>query len=158
MLEIGKPGSAGTDRGERPVLQDGEVVATLQASNWRESATAAVGRQAWVFTRQGRSTVGRWAAEPEDTARLRARQTGWWKGTWVLDLEGTTVELEVTSHWKGTHRYLIDGRTVAESGSTGGWSPRPTLTAESELPLHHQMFMLWLELVLQRRNTAAAAA
>jgi hypothetical protein len=76
----------------------------------------------------------------------------------VLDLEGATVDLEVTSHWKGTHRYLIVGRTVAESGSTGGWSPRPTLTAESELPLHHQVFMLWLELVLQRRNTAAAAA
>ena len=157
MLEIGRPGSAGTDRGERPVLRDGEVVATLQASNWRESATAAVGRQAWVFTRQGRATVGRWASEPEAAARLRARQTAWWKGTWVLDLEGTTVEVEVVSHWKGTHRYLIAGRTVAESGTTGGWSPRPTLTAESELPLHHQVFMLWLELVLQRRNAAAAA-
>ena len=139
MLELGTPGSDGTERGERPVLRDGVVVATLRASKRRESA-------------------GRWASEPEEAVRLRAQQTSWWRSTWVLDLEGTAVDLEIASRWKGSHRYVSGGRTVAESGTPGGWSPRPTLTAGSELPLHHQVFLLWLELVLQRRAAGAAAA
>jgi hypothetical protein len=62
------------------------------------------------------------------------------------------------SMWKGTHRYLAGERQVAESGTTGGWSPRPTLTVDASVPLDHQVFLLWLELVLQRRAAAAAAA
>ena len=47
---------------------------------------------------------------------------------------------------------------MAESGTTGGWSPRPTLTADDALPLDQQVFLLWLELVISRRNTAAVGA
>jgi hypothetical protein len=64
--------------------------------------------------------------------------------------------MQNASMWKGTHRYLSGGRQLAASGSTGGWSPRPTLTADDALSLHQQVFLLWLELVLSRRNTAAA--
>jgi hypothetical protein len=60
--------------------------------------------------------------------------------------------------WKGTHLYLIGARQVAESGTTGGWSPRPTLTADDTLTLDQQVFLLWVELVISRRNTAAIAA
>jgi hypothetical protein len=64
MLEIGKPGSAGTERD-------------------------VIGGQSWVVTRRGRTTVGRWTSEPDEAARLRARQPSWWKSSWLLDLEGT---------------------------------------------------------------------
>jgi hypothetical protein len=65
--------------------------------------------------------------------------------------------MQNASMWRGTHRYVSGGRELAESGSTGRWSPRPTLTADAALPLHQQVFLLWIELVLSRRNTAAAA-
>jgi hypothetical protein len=158
VLELGKAGTAGTERGVRPVLRDGAVVATLRASNWRESATAEIGGQSWVFTRDGRQIVARWSAEPEGAVRMSAQQVSWWKGAWALDLEGTAVDMEVASYWRGTHRYLVAGRSVAESGTTGGWSGRPTLTSDGALPLPHQVFLLWLEVVLQRRAAAAAAA
>jgi hypothetical protein len=89
---------------------------------------------------------------------VSARQTSLWKGTWTADLEGTPVDVESASYWKGTHRFLSGGRPVAESGSTGGWSPRPTLSADVALPLDHQVFLLWLLLVISRRNTAAISA
>jgi hypothetical protein len=60
--------------------------------------------------------------------------------------------------WKGTHAYSSGGSQVAVSGSTGGWSPRPTLDAGDALPLHQQVFLLWLELVLSRRHNAAVGA
>ena len=156
MLELGKSGAAGYPRGELPVLRDGKVVAVLRASNWKEAATAVVGDREWVFAKRKGELTGRWAAEPQDAVRLRAGQKSFWKGTWTIELEGRPVEMQNASMWKGTHRYLSGGKQIAESGTTGRWSPRPTLTADDALPLHQQVFLLWLELVLSRRNTAAA--
>jgi hypothetical protein len=154
VLELGKAGSAGYAKGELPVLRDGAVVAVLRASNWKEAATAVVGDREWVFAKHKGELSARWAIEREDVVRLRARQASFWKGTWTVDLEGRPVDVQSASMWKGTHRFLSEGRQIAESGSTGGWSPRPTLDADSALPLHQQVFLLWLELVISRRNTA----
>jgi hypothetical protein len=158
VLELGKAGSHGYPKGEAPVLRDGAVVAMLRASNWKEAATAVVGEREWVFTKHKGVLVGRWAAEPADVIRLRAGQTSFWRGRWTADLEGRPVEVRTASMWKSTRRFLSAGRQVAESGSTGGWSPRPTLAADESLPLHQQVFLLWMELVLNRRNTAAVGA
>lgn len=158
MLELGKAGSAGTEKGVLPVLRDRSVVATLRASSWKEAATAVVGDREWVFAKNKRELSARWATEPEGAVRLRAWQTSFWKGTWAAELDGMPVEVQSTSWWKGTRRYLAGGRQVAESGTTGGWSPRPTLTADDALPLDQQVFLLWVELVITRRNTAAVGA
>ena len=116
MLELGKAGSAGTAKGVLPgAAATASVVATLRASNWKEAATAVVGDREWVLRQaQGASCTGRWAAEPEDAVRLRARQASFWKGTWAVDLEGTPVDVEKASIWKGTHR----------TSSAAGRSPR----------------------------------
>jgi hypothetical protein len=158
MLELGKAGSHGAPKGEAPILRDGTVVAVLRASNWKEAATAVIGDRVWVFAKRKGELLGRWATEPEDAVRLRAAQASFWKGTWAVDLEGTPVEVALVSMWKGTHRFSSGGRQIAESGSTGGWSSRLTLDADDSLPLHHQVFLLWMELVLNRRNTAAVSA
>ena len=158
MLVLGKAGTAGTEKRVLPVLHDDVVVATLRASNWKEAATAVVGNREWVLAKAKRELTGRWAADPEGTARLRARQTSFWRGTWEADLEGTPVQAEVVSRWKGGHRYRSGGRVIAETGTTGGWSPRPTLTADEALPPDHQGYLLWLALVISRRYEAATVA
>jgi hypothetical protein len=158
VLELGKTGAHGTAKGTLPVLADGVVVATLQASNWKEAATAEVGGRSWVFGKRGRELTGRWAAEPEDAVRLRARQTSYWSGTWSVELDGVPVEVTSASRWKGTHRFSSGGRQLAESGKTGTWDTKPTLTADPALPLDSQVFLLWFELVVGRRSAAAAAA
>ena len=158
MLELGKVGSHGRPNAEAPVLRDGAVIAVLSASNWREAATAVIEGREWVFgKRQGRLTA-RWAAEPEDVVRMSASQTSFWKGTWLVDLEGMPVEVTSVSMWRSSRRYVSGGRQVGESGSTGGWSPRPALSADDSVALHQQVFLLWMELVLNRRNTAAIGA
>jgi hypothetical protein len=75
VLELGKSGSHGTPRGTVPVLSKRAVVATLQASNRKEAATALVGERSWMFHRDGgRELTGRWTADPQDVVRLRAHQ------------------------------------------------------------------------------------
>jgi hypothetical protein len=158
VWELGKSGSHGTERGTLPVLAGGVVVATLRAANWKEAATAQVGERSWVFRRAGsRELVGRWAVDPEDAVRLRAQQVSAWKDTWAVDLDGTAVQVATASRWKGTHRFLVAGRVVAESG-TSGWAQRPTLSTQPGLALGHAVFLLWFGLVLGRRAAAVAAA
>jgi hypothetical protein len=154
VLELGRTGESGAGRGEVPVLRDGATVALLRSTDfWKEGSVAVVGDREWVLGRRpGGALAGRWAVDPEDAARFRAEQTSVWKGSWRADLEGTVVDLEVGSWWKGTYRYTSGGTTVADGGSTGGWSPRPTLTAHGALSLDAQVFLLWLALVLNRRQ------
>jgi hypothetical protein len=158
MLELGRAGTAGTERGTLPVLDGGTLVATLRTAKVREAATATVGGEEWVFTRSGRGLVGRRAGDPEDTDRFRATQTSWWKGSWEIDLEGAQLRMTPASAWRGTHRYSRDGRTVAESGFTGRWLRLPTIAVQEPLPLPAQVFLLWVELVLTRRSATGAAA
>ncbi len=157
MLELGRAGSAGT-KGEAPVLRDGAVVAVLRVSGWKEAATAVVGDREWAFAKSRGVLTARRSVDPEGTARCTARQASFWRGTWAVDLEGRQVGVEKLSMWKMTHRFLVDGRQVAESGTTGSWSPRPTLTADDSLTLDQQVFLLWFEVVLNRRNQAAIGA
>jgi len=157
VLELGKPGTAGVDRQTMPVLRDGTLVGSLQASAWRERAAARAADRDWVYTRAGRELAARWAAEPEGTVRLSARPVSLWRGTWTADLDGIQVEIRPASWWKGTRRYAVDGREIGESGNASRWVPRPTLDLDDTLDLDAQVFLLWVELIVRRRNASAAA-
>jgi len=157
VLELGKAGSTGWGANVVPVLRDGEVVATLHASNWRERATALIDGREWVYAKQHRELTGRWVMDPEGSARLRARQGSFWRGGWDVELEGTRVEVRTASWWRSTHRYLVGGREVARSGAAG-LGQRATLDGDGGLPLPQVVFLLWFELVVRRRASAATAA
>ena len=157
MLVLGEAGAAGTERGVLPVLRNDGAVATLRASRWSEGATAVVENREWVLAKTRGELTGRQAQDPEGTARLRARRTSWWRRTWEADLEGTTVQAQPL-RWSDTAlRYSAGGRVVAEGGRTGGGSSRPTLRDGDAMPLHHQVFLLWLELLLRRRGDASGS-
>jgi hypothetical protein len=155
-IELGTAGSTRA-KGVVPVLRGGAPVAELRASNWGEAATAVVDGRPWIYAKRSGELTARPASDPEHVVRFRARQTSWWRGSWSIDLAGRSLTSQTASAWKGTRRYLDGDRQVAESGTTGGWSPRPTLTAD-DLPLEQQVFLLWVELVLDRRTQSAAGA
>jgi hypothetical protein len=160
VIELGKLGGAGVPKNAAPVLRNGIVVAALRASNWKEAAFAVIGDREWVFAKRKGELTARWVADPEESARFRARQTSFWRSTWTVDLAGTSVTVHSASVWQGTHRFVVDGTEVAVSGSTGGLGQRPTLTfrAEGALPLEAQVFLLWMELLLRRRAASGATA
>ncbi len=161
MLEIGKV----KDK-RAPILRGPETVAVLTASNWKDEATLSRGETVWnLRSAKGKRLIGRLSTDPEvtdtgDQARFLAEQTSWWRGTWDITLEGVRYSLGPASIWRGTHRIERGGQQVALSGRTGTWSTRVTLDATDDVPVDHQLFLLWMLMVLNRRadNTAAATA
>lgn len=83
-----------------------------------------------------------------------------WKDEAALSSGETVWNLRSAKGKRGTHRIERSGQKVALSGRTGTWSTRATLDAADDVPLDHQLFLLWMLLVLNRRadNTAAATA
>jgi hypothetical protein len=160
VIEVGKLGSAGVPKNAAPVLRNGVVVAALRASSWKEAAFAVIADREWVFAKRRGELIARWAADPAESMRFRARQTSFWRSTWTVDLGGTALTVQSASMWRGTHRFLAGDEEVAVSGSTGAWGQRPTLDvrAEGALPLDAQVFLLWMELVLRRRTESGASA
>jgi hypothetical protein len=158
VLELGKAGSLGADKPAVPVVRDGAVAATLHGRRSEQPGTATIGAQAWLLARSSTQLTARLPGEPEAAGRLRACRVSTGKGTWTADLEGPPAQTRTASHWTGTHRYLVGGRVVAGTGSTGGRAPRATLTAESDLPLHHQVCLLRLESTLRGSSDSTVAA
>ena len=159
MLELGKAGSAGAEKGVLPVLRDGSVVAMLRASNWKEAATAVVGDREWVFAKNkgeltgavGRRARGRRPAAGAAGVLLEGHLDGGPRGPAGRDGERLDVagHPPVPQRGPAGRRERHDRRLVA---------PADARPATTRCPLHQQVFLLWLELVLSRRNTAAVGA
>ena len=144
MLELGKRGSAGVDEDAMPVLSHDVVVATLYPSDTGTRAVVA-GRE-WLFGPTRVATWGRLAADPPDTTRVVVHGIHgkkWWARAARFQLEGTTLEMEARRWWRPGMAFTVDGRAVGRSGLRWGLQLRPTLTVGAELPLDHQVFVLW---------------
>ncbi len=89
-----------------------------------------------------------------------AERASAWRGTWDITLDGVRYRLGPKSFWRGTHRIERSGQEVAVSGTAGTWSTRVTLEAAEDVPLDHQLFLLWMVFILNRRaaNTATSTA
>lgn len=158
MLEIGKI----KDK-RAPILRGEEIIAVLATSNWKEDATLTRGQTVWyLHSSRGKRLIGTLSTDPEvvgtgEQARFFAQQSSWWRGTWDITLEGVRYSLAPASFWRGTHRVDRNGQQVALSGRAGTWSTRVTLDAADDVPVDHQLFLLWMLLTLQRRANNAAA-
>jgi hypothetical protein len=152
MLQLGQAGVGGYEPGVAPILSDGAVAAVIRflagPAGWRPGASVLVDGQEWVYSSKLREIHGRWAQEPEDVVRYRARQRGLLRDLWQVDLEGLAVDVR-GSLLTGEHRYSINGAVVAA-----------TATVEKRLQFHggagltwpQLIFLFWLELSIRRGN------
>jgi hypothetical protein len=152
MLQLGQAGTGGYEPGVAPILADGAVAAVIRflggRGGWRPGASVLVDGQEWVYSSKVREIHGRWAQDPEDAARYRARQRGLVRDLWQVDLEGLPVDVR-GSLLTGEHRYLIDGAVVAATATV---DKRLQFHGGAGLTWPQLVFLFWLELSIRRRN------
>ena len=150
-LELGTTLTDGVRDKLTPVVRDGVVVASLRSTGWQETVAATVGDRAWAFTGTRDELRARLPADPDGSARFRARHEGWASDLWSIELHEVPVVMELESAARGTHRFTCDGRTLATTVSSG-WQAALRMDVEADLPLDQQVFLLWVALVTRRRN------
>ena len=159
-----RPGHRGTDPGVHAVVAGGEgdkdatggvQLATLQPLTAGEPGTTVQVIGEWVFGKETGDLGARLSVDPEGTTRMRAVRTSFWTSRHDVDLEGVLVQVQ-----GGTRNrvWTAGGATLGTSGRIGFWNPVPTLDLRDDVPVHHAVFLLWLEHTFTRRNQAAAAA
>jgi hypothetical protein len=149
----------------------GQPVAQADLSSWRERTKLDIGgthydasaqkREAKEFlleNESGQRVAVVEKVEPPSTWKDRFLKSSEWKDRFPFEHGGNRYELRKES----TKAYVIAREGVGSVGSVrleGGWFSREwTVDLPEELPLEVKVFLVWVVVVLWRRERVAAAS
>ena len=136
----------------------GASIGRADLSNWRENATLTVGGRRYEATHKGGKKEFVLSGEDGSTI-LVAEKPSAWKDRLSFEHDGNRYELKKESAWRRAFVLRRDG-----VGSVGSLRPEGAFTrawlAElpEELPQEVRVFLIWLAVVLWKREDGAAAA
>lgn len=135
------------------VLHDESVVAEVRASSFRERADVTIGAAQWEFLKRGGSLHG--VPEGAAGAMIASRRSVFRQG-WEVEADAQTYRIQPEGFWQNSYSVERSGIRIGESRKAGFWSNRPTLDVDASVPLHHQVFLLWVAFIMRRRASSAA--
>jgi hypothetical protein len=140
------------------VLDDaGTTVAVIDLSNWRENARIEVSGRRYLARHETWSREFVLQREDGQVVAVAERPSAW-RERFTLTHEGRRYELARESAWKGTFVLLREGAGVVGAVRQRGWfSSEVYVDLPEELPVEVRMLVLWLTIVLRRRQAAAAS-
>jgi hypothetical protein len=140
------------------VDRDGRRLATLDLAWWRERGELVIDGQPFGVARQGllsgdfRLTAadGRLIAAASKPSVLRRR--------FDVVYGGHTLTLQARSTWGRAMDVHLDGLAVGGIVPAGAWTRRASATLPDSVPLPVQVFVIWLAMLLWKREHESAAA
>jgi hypothetical protein len=135
------------------VLEDAKPVAELQISTWRERGLLAVEGKDYKVYREGIMT-GAFILESDATVLARAIKPSVFRKSFDLEYAGKQYKLRS----EGWSRYsLLHGDERRGSVSKEFFSrKRATVDLPEDLPLVIRLFMIWLVVILWKRDAKAS--
>lgn len=136
----------------------GATVAVIDLSNWRENATIEVAGRRYLA--RHRTWAKEFVLEDESgRAVATAEKPSAWRERFLFVLGERRYELARGSAWGGTFVVSRAGAGVVGSVRQKGWfSSEVYVELPEELPVEVQMLILWLTMVLRRRQEAASGS
>jgi hypothetical protein len=139
------------------VADDGQPVGTLDISAWRERGEVTVAGQTLRIVRQG-FVSSDFRLEGGGTVVATATKPSVFRREFALTFSGRTLRLQPRSAW-GRALVLREGeRDVGEVKPRALWSRRATATLPDTLPAPVRLFVLWLAMLVWKRDDDAASA
>jgi hypothetical protein len=140
------------------VERDDRVVAELDISWWRERGALLVDREAFSIVREGVISSDFRMTASDGTVVATASKPSVLRRCFEVVHAGHTVTLGARSAWGRTMDVHLDGRAVGAITPAGAWSRRAFADLPASLPLPVQVFVVWLAVLLWKREQDAAAA
>lgn len=138
------------------ISEDGRPLALLKPSAWREAATLTLDGADYRLYRRG--WRGPFVLEYNGATLAEAHKPSAWRDQFEISIAGERLNLRRESPWRYGWRLERDGQPIGVLRSTGFW--KRTIEAElpEQLPLAVRLFMLWLTLLVKRRDETTVIA
>jgi hypothetical protein len=139
------------------VQDEGRPLGTLDISVWRERGDLTVAGQTFAIVREGFISSD-FRLESRGTVVATAAKPSVFRREFAITFSGRTLRLKPRSAW-GRALVLLEGeREVGDVRPRAMWSRRATATLPDTLPVPVRMFVLWLAMLIWKRDDEAATA
>ena len=140
------------------VREDGEPLTELSLRNLREGGDCTLGGVPYTLRREG--AAGDFVMqEPGGVEAARARKPSAFKRRFELRYPAGTLRVESASGWGKSYRVLgADGGQIGEVRRRSLWRRQVDAALPDEVPRHVQVFVLFLVLLMLRRDEAAGSS
>jgi len=139
------------------VADGGEPLGTLDISAWRERGDVTLAGQTFTIARKG-FVSSDFRLESGGTVVATATKPSVFRREFAVTFSGRTLRLRPRTAW-GRALVLQEGeREVGDVRPRGMWTRRATATLPDTLPQPVRLFVLWLAVLLWKRDDEAASA
>jgi hypothetical protein len=138
-------------------VSDGpQRIADIYISWWRERGELTVNGRTFRVSREGMFS-GDFVLESTDGVVARASKPSALRRSFVVTHGTAVYTLQAASAFRRRFVLLADDREVGEIAPAGFWSRRATANLPEALPLPVRVFLIWLTVILWKREEEAAA-
>jgi hypothetical protein len=139
------------------IAEDGVSVAALNLAVFREAAALRIDGDEYRLYREGWAS-GDFVLERNGAIVVRAAKPSAFRNLFEIDYNGQRFRLQRESAWRREFGlYRGEGR-IGVLAPEGMWSRVAQGELPAELPLAVRAFIIWLMLLIWRRNDSAAAS
>jgi hypothetical protein len=140
------------------VDRDGPRVAELDISWWRERGELAIDGVTYAIARPGLVSGDFHLTTPHGRLVATASKPSVFRRLFDVAHGGRIWTLRARSTWRRTMDVFVDGREAGNVTPFRAWSRRASATLPDALPLPVQIFVVWLAVLLWKRDDDAASA
>jgi hypothetical protein len=139
------------------LAKDGNSLADIDLSSWREKGNLVVGNTAYRVYREGICS-GAFVLESNGAVVARAYKPSAWTRRLVIEVGGVQFELKPQSAFTRSFRLLKGEKTIGTLSAASMWNRQMHVELPEDIPLLTRAFVVWLAVLLWRRDAAAAGA
>jgi hypothetical protein len=138
------------------VLQNGSPIAEIDIFSWQEKGVLAVGGSSYKVYREDLMS-GHFILELNGALLAHAEKPSALRRSFTIQHEDKTYTLKAESAFGRTFLLLKNDRQIGSIAPAGIFTRKAMVDLPDELPLPVKVFLLWLTVILWKRDSEAAA-
>jgi hypothetical protein len=139
------------------VMSGERTVAHIELSSWRERAEIVIGDVTYRVFREG-TLSGDFVIEAAGRELARATKPSAFRDTIIVHYGGRDYTLLKPSIWRRAFALMDGERQIGTIEPESAWTRRAIADFESDWPMPIQAFVIWLVIILWKRNAQNSAA
>jgi hypothetical protein len=138
------------------LAKNGESLADIDLSSWREKGALTIANSSYRVYREGLCS-GAFVLESNGAVVARAHKPSAWTRRMVLEFGGTLLELKPQSAFTRGFQLLNGDKIIGSLSPSSFLNRKINVELPEDLPLQIRAFVVWLTVLLWKRDASAAA-